>query len=230
MTDGTWGVYTLTSSPSAGLSASFVSGDGATTYLSFSDPATGTEIINLGTAGALFGGEQNNARLDTDNWQGAIADVVVYNRVFSPAEITANTAAFNALYFEATTNVLGDFDGDGVVDCTDLDGYVNNIGAAATGALAQLDIDGDGTLSATDANTHITTLVVTSNGVTGTFPGDLNCDGEVNVLGDAFALVSSLNTSVTTYAQGDINFDGMVNVLGDAFALVSNLGMSNSGN
>ena len=126
------------------------------------------------------------------------------------------------------TAVAGDFNEDGVVDCADLDGYVGNIGAAATGTLAALDIDGDGTLSAADASAHITTLVVTMpNGVTGTFPGDLNCDGTVNVLGDAFALVGNLGNAVTSYSQGDINFDGTVNVLGDAFALVGNLGMSN---
>ncbi len=122
--------------------------------------------------------------------------------------------------------VLGDFNGDGVVDCADLDGYVGNIGAAATGALAALDFDGDGFLNQTDADSVITTLVV-AGGVAGTFPGDLNCDGTVNVLGDAFPLVANLNSSVTTYAAGDLNFDGMVNVLGDAFTLVANLGNTN---
>ena len=61
----------------------------------------------------------------------------------------------------------------------------------------------------------------------GTFPGDLNCDGTVNVLGDAFVLVGSLGMSGTLYSEGDINFDGTVNVLGDAFVLVGNLGMTN---
>ena len=124
--------------------------------------------------------------------------------------------------------VLGDVNLDGVVNCVDLDGYIGSIDAAADGALAALDIDGDGTLEASDATTHITTLIETSNGVVGTFPGDVNCDGSVNVLGDAFALVANLgNTNATSYSQGDINFDGQVNVLGDAFVLVANLGMSN---
>ena len=70
--------------------------------------------------------------------------------------------------------------------------------------------------------------VTTSNGVTGTFPGDVNCDGSVNVLGDAFALVGNLGGSATMYSQGDVNFDGIVNVLGDAFILVGNLGMNNA--
>ncbi|MDA8564144.1 hypothetical protein N9L06_06825, partial [Mariniblastus sp.] len=123
--------------------------------------------------------------------------------------------------------IQGDFNQDGMVDCADLDGYVNNIGDAAIGDLAALDIDVDGTLTEDDANTHITTLVVTSNGVMGTFPGDLNCDGSVSVLGDAFALVANLGDVATMYSQGDINFSGDVSVLGDAFILVANLGMSN---
>lgn len=122
----------------------------------------------------------------------------------------------------------GDFTQDGVVDCADLDGYVGNIGATAVGPLAALDIDGNGTLDASDANTLITTLIETSNGFVGTFPGDLNCNGTVDVLGDAFALVANLGGPATSYAQGDINFDGTVDVLGDAFVLVGNLGNTNA--
>ena len=127
-----------------------------------------------------------------------------------------------------TPSTTGDFNLDGVVDCADLDGYVGNIGAPATGALAVLDTDGDGTITASDADTLITTLVSTSNGQVGTFAGDLNCDGDVNVLGDAFALIGSLGSAVTSYAAGDINFDGSVDVLGDAFILIGNLGMTNA--
>jgi len=124
--------------------------------------------------------------------------------------------------------VVGDYDGNGVVECADLDGYVGNIGAAADGMLAALDLDGNGTLGASDADAHIRTLVVTSNGIAGTFPGDVNCDGRVDVLGDALALVLSLGGAANMYSQGDVNFDGQVNVLGDAVVLVGNLGMSNT--
>jgi len=130
-----------------------------------------------------------------------------------------------------TPDPVGDFNGDNVVDCTDLDGYIGNIGtsvAGITGGLANLDFDGDGTITMDDANSTIADLVVTSNGVTGTFPGDVNCDGTVNVLGDALALVTNLGGSATMYSQGDVNFDGTVNVLGDALILVTNLGMSNT--
>lgn len=58
-------------------------------------------------------------------------------------------------------------------------------------------------------------------------PGDANLDGKVDVLNDAFALVSNLGTTGgATWAQGDFNGDGNVDVLGDAFILVSRLGQS----
>ena len=131
---------------------------------------------------------------------------------------------------EPGADVLGDFDGNGVVDCADLDGYIGNIGtsvAGVTGGLANLDFDLDDTITEEDAEMVIQALVATSNGFTGTFLGDLNCDGTVNVLGDAFALVGSLGSMVMSYADGDINFDGNVDVLGDAFTLIGNLGNTN---
>ena len=135
--------------------------------------------------------------------------------------------ALSSDFPDVLTDLLGDFNLDGEVTCDDLDGYVGNLGATVTAELAPLDLDNDGTISAADTNTHITTLVQTSNGRTGTFPGDLNCDGSVDVLSDAFALIANLGNSVTRYSQGDINFDGTVNVLGDAFILIGSLGSTN---
>ncbi len=124
-------------------------------------------------------------------------------------------------------NVVGDFDGDLDVDLDDLDQYIGNIGAPAVGVLADLDLDGSGTIEFTDFQQHFSTLVETSNGLTGTFVGDANLDGVVDVLGDASALVSNLGAVSTSWSQGDFNADGSVNVLGDAFALIGNLGSSN---
>ena len=127
--------------------------------------------------------------------------------------------------------VVGDSDGDMDIDCDDLDGYVGNLDtsvAGITGGLANLDIDGDEMLTLEDANEAITTLVVTSNGITGTFPGDFDCNGTVDVLGDAFILIENLGGPVTMYSEGDANFDGFVDILGDAFILVENLGESNT--
>ena len=126
--------------------------------------------------------------------------------------------------------VVGDSDGDMDVDCDDLDSYVGNLDTSVAGStgLANLDIDGDEMLTLEDANEAITTLVVTSNGITGTFPGDFNCNGTVDVLGDAFILIENLGGLVTMYSEGDANFDGFVDILGDAFILVENLGESNT--
>ena len=57
--------------------------------------------------------------------------------------------------------------------------------------------------------------------------GDANLDGQVDVLGDGFALVGSLGiTTGAVWADGDFNGDGAVDVLGDAFILVGRLGQS----
>ena len=172
-----------------------------------------TDIINVYFRGA------NN--LGGVNGNDLYFDDIYINPAASDLTLPAGVGVCN------TGGLVGDFNGDGAVDCADMDGFIGNIGAAATGALAALDINPDGTLAADDADLMKTTLVVTSNGVTGTFLGDLNCDGQVNVLGDAFALVGNLGQAVTAYADGDINFSGDVNVLGDAFVLVGALGSSN---
>ena len=120
-----------------------------------------------------------------------------------------------------------DFDGDGDVDADDIDFYSGNIGHDATGALAPLDLDGDGVITLLDHALHVETCVPTSNGQVGTCVGDINLDGTIDVLGDAFILVGNLGNSGAGYADGDLNADGMVSVLGDAFVLIGNLGKSN---
>ena len=57
--------------------------------------------------------------------------------------------------------------------------------------------------------------------------GDINQDGEVDILGDAFILVQNLGRNDgVSWSDGDLNGDGTVDVLGDAFQLVGNLGQS----
>ena len=72
-------------------------------------------------------------------------------------------------------------------------------------------------------------MVETSNGGIGTAAGDINLDGVVDVLGDAFLLIANLGDSVTSWSQGDLNGDGEVDVLGDAFLLIASLGADNGG-
>ena len=124
--------------------------------------------------------------------------------------------------------LIGDVNTDGVVDCDDANAYVGNLDQPAVGSLAELDLNTDGMVTVADAEILIGDLIVADNGVLGTIVGDVNCDGVVNVLGDAFALVVSLGTSGTVYTDGDVDFSGNVDVLGDAFILVGNLGMSNN--
>ncbi len=123
---------------------------------------------------------------------------------------------------------LGDFDGDGDVDIDDLDRYNGNIGSVATAALEPLDLNNDGAVGADDFALHYGALVETSNGQVGTFAGDIDLDGKVDVLGDAFLLIRNLGTSATSWGQGDLNGNGTVDVLGDAFLLIGNLGNDNS--
>lgn len=123
--------------------------------------------------------------------------------------------------------LAGDFDMDGDVDADDINFYSGNLDLLADGELAQLDLDNDGMVKLSDHDLHVTTLVQTSNGQTGALIGDVDLDGAVDVLGDAFALVGNLGTSVGGYENGDLNADLSINVLGDAFRLVGNLGQTN---
>ena len=129
--------------------------------------------------------------------------------------------------FSIAEPIAGDFNGDSLLNCADLDGFVENIGEPASGSLATLDLNLNGVLDFSDANLYLSFVVQTSNGVTGTFPGDFDCDGQVTVVGDAFALVSNLGGFTTRYSDGDVNFDGSVDVVNDAFVLIANLGRSN---
>ena len=137
-------------------------------------------------------------------------------------------ASINPVDVASVPSIAGDFDNDGDVDVDDIDFYVGNIGAAAIGGLAQLDFNADGMVTEADLNIHITTLVQPSNGAQGALIGDLNLDGRVDVLGDAFILIANLGSSgPISYGLGNVNTDLSVNVLGDAFPLIGNLGENN---
>ena len=125
---------------------------------------------------------------------------------------------------EEEPTILGDFDTDGDVDVDDINFYTNNLGQPAS-FNPDMDLNNDQLINLADHDLHVSTLVQT-NGLSGTVIGDINFDGTVNVLGDAFALIANLGFSDVGYGQGDLNADGRVDVLGDAFRLISNLGMS----
>jgi len=128
-----------------------------------------------------------------------------------------------------TAFLPGDNDADFDADLADLDQYIGNIGADGTEALLLLDLDEDGIVGANDFMQHYTDLVETSNGGRGTFAGDANLSGNVDVLGDALILVTNLGSASSSWSEGDFNGDGTINVLGDALLLVGNLGRNNGG-
>jgi hypothetical protein len=96
--------------------------------------------------------------------------------------------------------------------------YSFELSSDIVSTVGNLSLDGD--FDGNPGGTFIESIYVA-------LPGDANLDGQVNVLGDAFALVGNLGvTGGATWAEGDFNGDGNVNVLGDAFALVGSLGES----
>lgn len=156
--------------------------------------------------------------------QGAVearAVIVYAQRNNAGGAVFADNVQFG---LEAEPTILGDFDADGDVDVDDINFYTNTLGQPAS-FNPDMDLNNDQVIDLTDHDLHVNTLVQT-NGLSGTVVGDINFDGVVNVLGDAFALISNLGSSGVGYAQGDLNADGLVNVLGDAFRLISNLGTS----
>ena len=175
-------------------------------------------------------GDQNVANIAVDRFNGIVFGVFD-DDPFSEEGSSYTVSNLEILATAIEINIVGDFDNDMDVDCDDLDGYVGNLGASVTGMVggpANLDLDGDEILTLEDANEALATLVVASNGITGTLPGDFNCDGGVDVINDAFALVDSLGDSANSFSEGDANFDGVVDVINDAFILIANLGRSNT--
>ena len=137
-----------------------------------------------------------------------------------PHEITLNLVGFTE------SPPVGDFNEDGLVNCDDLNFFVGNMDVSAVGEVAQLDLTSDGLVTIDDVH-EVLDHVATSSGATGAFLGDFNCDGAVDVLGDAFILIASLGAVDVLYTDGDATFDGACDVLGDAFVLIGNLGVSN---
>lgn len=121
---------------------------------------------------------------------------------------------------------FGDVDGDFDTDVDDINRFADVLGESALFNRC-FDLDGDGVITLDDHDVAIDFFATTSSGANGTFVGDVNFDGRVDVLNDAFILVANLGTpGPHGYQDGDLNADNEVDVVNDAFRLVANLGQS----
>ena len=125
--------------------------------------------------------------------------------------------------------INGDVDDDDDADVEDINQFPDALGESAL-FFGDFDLDQDGVITLADHDMLINDFVnfsIDDTEFTGTLVGDINFDGCVDVLGDAFVLVASLGgPGPFGYQDGDLNADNLVTVLGDAFRLVANLGRS----
>ena len=204
------------------------------------DGVVPTEFLNRGSVENLGHGTAG-AEFDTQfywaEWQLDGDDRDAFDLTFS----TIPHASFAGVRVDYLTSdglvglqppsllsLVGDFDRDMDVDLDDLDQFNGQIGTDVSGEASALDLNFDGTIGEDDFERHYSQLVRTSNGAIGTAQGDINLDGKVDVLSDAFMLVSNLGSSATSWGEGDLDANGTVDVLSDAFALVANLGFNNA--
>lgn len=215
-----------------------INGDGHTDVIVGAVGGFGSATVFSGANGAILY-EQRGSGRDSDSFgqyvsggadlsgdgfpdfligssEGAIDDGEGYFQLFESSVIGA---------------LIGDFNLDGDVDAEDIDFYGGNLGNPALGNLRlKLADDELPVYTLADHDTLIREFVQTSNGQTGAIVGDINLDGTVDVLGDAFILIGNLGSNaVSGYANGDLNADQRIDILGDAFRLVANLGRSTDG-
>ncbi len=126
--------------------------------------------------------------------------------------LPADRYGFDNVSFESAPDlVTGDFDGNGVYECADVDQLVVNI-ATNTGD-TQFDLTGDGNVDIADLDEwraeagSVGGLTASGNPL---LPGDANLDGEVD--GQDFVIWNANKfTDVPAWCSGDFNADGSVN-------------------
>ena len=220
------------------IAASNVTLEGDESYVVFGQDGGFSSPFNLSTLNGANGFMLKGANSNDDQRSGfsvsgagdvngdSIDDVIIG----APFGRTNNSIGGESyvLFGRVTPELsLGDFDRDEDVDADDIDFYGGNLDQPAS-FNPELDLNNDGMITLADHDQHVTTLVQTSNGETGALLGDINLDGSVDVLVDAFILVANLaNEGPHGHADGDLNADSVVDVLGDAFRLIGDLGQSN---
>ena len=203
------------------INSSFGSGASIADFVQFSEDGLDNDRADARSSIA-----QGIVWSDQSAWI-SVGDLTETISLAAGAEINEIQGPTDYVVTDQPAGLIGDFDNDGDVDVDDIDAYTGNISLAATGDLTELDLNGDQVITTDDLNLLVTQHVQIAAGIVGTFLGDTNLDGTVDVLGDAFALVGNLGSvGGVSWADGDLNADDQVDVLGDAFALVGNLGNS----
>ena len=114
-----------------------------------------------------------------------------------------------------------DFNSDSAWNTLDIDALVQVIVAGTNDA--GFDLTNDGVVNVADRDAWLA-LSAGANGFGSPYLlGDLNLDGRVDVLGDAFTLISNLLSDNARWSAGDLTADGSIDVLGDAFLLILSL-------
>ena len=195
---------------------------------------------------AGFGADIRDSTFSATNFGVTLEDMdpsPLYNDTFpvflSPEDYERNEFSIlgSVIASNDRVNAVGEltFLSQVAIDCFDVDGDLDrdiddiNAFAGVVGESALFnrcfEMNNDGVISLDDHDIFVTQLVSISSGVNGTFIGDLNLDGEVDILNDGFTLVGSLGEpGPFGYQDGDLNADSQVDVLNDAFRLIQNLG------
>ena len=146
--------------------------------------------------------------------------------------IDTSTAGQINLQVAAASLINGDFNNDGLFDCTD----INALSLAISGASGDLnfDMNGDGQLTIADiTDTNAGWLAVAgleNSDVTGGaahFLGDLDLDGNVNSIDLGLLLNNFSDDTGLPYCSGNLNADMLVNSI-DLGQLLNNFGMTQS--
>ena len=212
--------------------ASFVGPD-LTANLDLDAIVESDPLNKFDVSGALFSDlpaddNQTFSFIGTSDEQGAYT--AEYEFQVSDEDIDGEQSSTLTLFLSFdVVGQRGDFNASGNIDDADINFFTQQLGQSidAESELRELDLDNDGVITLDDHDLHVTTLAQTSSGVQGTIVGDINLDGMVDVVADAFILVSNLGSnSLVGFGDGDLNADGVVDVVGDAFLLIGSLGQS----
>ena len=127
--NGVFAIYTMVVDPTASagnvLTATIVDPAQEVVLASTALGDPGMSIEGIGNVGGLFTGEvDGNAFGAQDNFQGAIAEVVVYNYALSPEELDQNNTYFYETYFKEPVVLVGDVNLDGEVSFADVSPFI----------------------------------------------------------------------------------------------------------